>query len=476
MSLPVAAPSRLFRQLRHYDGAETELVNWSHRFLRSATGWEQRLRETLSDLLESPDRKQLIVTTRHWMDRERPVTQTALNTDTFIVGRAEECHLVLPESTINREHARLLRRGDGFFLEDLGSRLGTFIGDRKLTPHEPTPLAPGVTFTVFPYSIEIGNRIVWRREERFGAQAVRTHVTTWQEARTEQSSDAIAVELRFPPAEGPACFAITGRLLDELLRGLMGKDHLAAAGMLGTDAGCMDYVLAALSERLREELRWPFVAEFGSWHHPPRIANDTRGLAVAAQVSIRDAHGTVRLFLPVPLLQTMRAQSPPATAVASFGEVTWPCALLLSEVALSASDLRGIALGDTVLLTPRPKLLLPGARSTWNCTTLDSNFRRFQLHNSAERVPQVEATSQPTSNTDPLAPELQDLPVLLQVILGEKQFTLSELQRFAEGTLINLERGETEPVRLAVNGKVLGSGELVRIEEHLGVRVLGWNQ
>ncbi|MCW5964613.1 MAG: type III secretion system cytoplasmic ring protein SctQ [Bryobacterales bacterium] len=471
-----ATPQIQFAGIRRYSPAEADLVNWAQRFVRPAANWEEHLRETLGDLLESPDQKEWVVYVKHWMDRSRPATQVLFDRNTITIGRESESSIVLPESSVNREHARLLQRGDGFFLEDLGSRLGTFIGDLKLLPHTPTALSPGTTFTIFPYSLEVTSRYSWKREERFRVHAALTQVCTWQEASSQQGSDAIVADLRFPPAEGAGCIAITGRLLDELIRGLMGKDHLAAAGLLGTDVGCLDYVLAALSERLREELTWPFIAEFGSWVKPPRITPATRGLYVSAQVGIRNCAGVVRLFLPLDLLDSMRTKSQSPVAVQRLKEIEWPCALELAAVPFTAAEVRSIDVGDTVIVQPHPRLRLPGGRAAWNCTLESSNFRQFRLHNSLERTPRLEPhTTAPNANNT-VEPELQELPVLLQVILGERQFTLAELQSFTEGTLISLERTEADPVRLALNGKVLGSGELVRIEEHIGVRVLGWNQ
>jgi flagellar motor switch/type III secretory pathway protein FliN len=39
---------------------------------------------------------------------------------------------------------------------------------------------------------------------------------------------------------------------------------------------------------------------------------------------------------------------------------------------------------------------------------------------------------------------------------------------------VELDGGRTDPVRLMVNGKILGEGELVEIEGSLGVKVLRW--
>lgn len=56
--------------------------------------------------------------------------------DEITVGRGGGCGIVLPEDGfVSTVHARLFRRGDDLFVEDLGSRNGTFLnGDRLATP------------------------------------------------------------------------------------------------------------------------------------------------------------------------------------------------------------------------------------------------------------------------------------------------------------------------------------------------------
>ncbi len=56
-----------------------------------------------------------------------PVGEGAL-----ILGRSSSCDLRLPHASISRRHARLTRRGERLFLEDLGSQNGTFLDDERL--------------------------------------------------------------------------------------------------------------------------------------------------------------------------------------------------------------------------------------------------------------------------------------------------------------------------------------------------------
>jgi len=50
----------------------------------------------------------------------------------FTVGRGEDANLFLNHPTVSRRHCRLLRRGGQVLVEDLGSRLGTFVGARRV--------------------------------------------------------------------------------------------------------------------------------------------------------------------------------------------------------------------------------------------------------------------------------------------------------------------------------------------------------
>ena len=50
----------------------------------------------------------------------------------LILGRSSSCDLRLPHASISRRHARLTRRGERLFLEDLGSQNGTFLDDERL--------------------------------------------------------------------------------------------------------------------------------------------------------------------------------------------------------------------------------------------------------------------------------------------------------------------------------------------------------
>ncbi len=73
-------------------------------------------------------------------------TTLSLMDSGVLLGRNPECTLVLDDDFASGRHARVFRQGDGWFVEDLGSTNGTFLGSRKLT--EPTPVEVGSTLRI----------------------------------------------------------------------------------------------------------------------------------------------------------------------------------------------------------------------------------------------------------------------------------------------------------------------------------------
>jgi two-component system cell cycle response regulator len=49
-----------------------------------------------------------------------------------VIGRDTTAAVSISEDTVSRAHARISLRGDGVYLEDLSSRNGTFVGDRRI--------------------------------------------------------------------------------------------------------------------------------------------------------------------------------------------------------------------------------------------------------------------------------------------------------------------------------------------------------
>jgi|AmaraimetFIIA100_FD_contig_41_24247690_length_586_multi_5_in_0_out_0_1 type III secretion system YscQ/HrcQ family protein len=71
-------------------------------------------------------------------------------------------------------------------------------------------------------------------------------------------------------------------------------------------------------------------------------------------------------------------------------------------------------------------------------------------------------------------PDLTTLPVRLHVVLGQLEMSLAELNTIVPGSIVELNREKSEPVQIAINGKIAGRGDLIEVEGKLGVRITGW--
>ena len=52
--------------------------------------------------------------------------------DRLVLGRHPSCEVVLENAVISRQHARMMRQGDSYVIEDLGSRNGTYVHGEKV--------------------------------------------------------------------------------------------------------------------------------------------------------------------------------------------------------------------------------------------------------------------------------------------------------------------------------------------------------
>ena len=79
--------------------------------------------------------------------------------DSLVIGRQDDCDLVISSSKVSRQHCRIDIGDNAASLTDLGSANGTFLNGQKVTVA--TPLAPGDKVVVGPlgFLVEIaGNR------------------------------------------------------------------------------------------------------------------------------------------------------------------------------------------------------------------------------------------------------------------------------------------------------------------------------
>lgn len=64
---------------------------------------------------------------------------------------------------------------------------------------------------------------------------------------------------------------------------------------------------------------------------------------------------------------------------------------------------------------------------------------------------------------------LYDVPVQVSVVLGSASMSLSNILKLGKGAVIELDRAVGEPIDIYVNNKKVAKGEIVIVDEKIGV-------
>ena len=239
------------------------------------------------------------------------------------------------------------------------------------------------------------------------------------------------------------------------------------------------------------------------------LGDETQVAVVMLKCVIGSQSGYLRFFIPATVLGMT---SPPpqgsderARRVAALHQLlprlSGVRAALRAEVGwaqIAFADLASLQAGDVVLideLSARPDLgeggraelyLGSGKTGRIDAEVLVEDGRylakivRFAAAVSKappqEAQPSTEGEKQPVDASPPediqSAELLNDIPLQIAVELARVPISAEEVVSLKVGQVIDLNKVPGEPVELSVNGKVVGRGELVEVEGHLGVRIL----
>jgi len=62
-----------------------------------------------------------------------------------------------------------------------------------------------------------------------------------------------------------------------------------------------------------------------------------------------------------------------------------------------------------------------------------------------------------------------DIPVDISVVLGKTILSVSQVLKLGKGSVVELDKNIGEPVEMLVNGKLVAKGEVVIVEDKVGI-------
>ncbi|MGY2574046.1 flagellar motor switch protein FliN [Vibrio sp. C8] len=97
----------------------------------------------------------------------------------------------------------------------------------------------------------------------------------------------------------------------------------------------------------------------------------------------------------------------------------------------------------------------------------DLNFGQFQLDESEES-----AVNEETPKSERDLSFFKNIPVTVTLEVASKELSLGDLMKAGEGSIIELDKLNGEPLDVKVNGSLLGHAEVVIVNEKYGLRLI----
>ena len=162
---------------------------------------------------------------------------TASNATAIVIGRDPNCAFAIDSPLVSREHAQLLREGDGWQIEDLHSTNGVFVNGRRIARR--TTLKPGdrVGIATFLFRFTGAELLADGEDGRVRIEAVK--ITKEVRDRTTKQSRKLLdnISLVIEPGEFVVIFGGSGSGKSTLLDTLNGRRPASSGQVLynGTD-------------------------------------------------------------------------------------------------------------------------------------------------------------------------------------------------------------------------------------------------
>ncbi len=452
----------VFSRLKQLSAPDVAALNaYSHLFGGNSS-WSKWIEESLSALLMVTGglRLELMQSSTIATTEQK---NHAFTQDEILIGRETSNHIVLTENAISRRHVRIFLDGAVYKIEDLQSAAGTYLNRKRLTPGQPEKLTSSDEISIFPHALQVKVERAWHPDQGIQLSYAAGSTTTGF------GIGMCKFRLQLHPTQHSAVLIFSRNFLNIII------DRLVRANsscLTGVDLGLVEFVVFTILERANRELQFPY--QFSLTAADDYYRADEPGLCLNASVRLNGSTGLLGVFFPVALLRQLEACANPQQRETLRHQLSWPVVVQAGSIHLSVSQLADLERGDVLLFEADYELLLPQKQSVscfergWTAEPLEEKPNAFKIKTYFERMPYM--TDNPVADK----PDLDALPIRMQVVIGHAELSLSELEALAEGAVIELGAEITSRVELFGNGKRLGSAELVNLDGKLGVQIYDW--
>jgi type III secretion system YscQ/HrcQ family protein len=477
-AMPRSRKPDFLRRLKKYSASEVVANNAYRQVFLDMPSWSSWVEDAFKELLQVPCGSELHVALHNELDKEQTQTFVFMQRE-ISIGRAAENDIALPLQSISRHHARIFEKDGDLFVEDLRSVSGTFMNHRKLDLAHPVRLSTEDEVRMSPYVLRVESKDIWKPDETvrltYSSSRVLLDISRFA---SSFGPETCLFQISVHPEMGHLLVAVSRSLAETIVARLL---RSAGISLVVSDKELLEFAAACVLERANRTLQFPFECSLTPLPQNPHP--NEAGLILEAFVKLSESRGCVRLFVPETLLQRApkRRETLPAWIRTSL---KWRLTVRIGFVDLETRDLEQLEAGDILLYISCYDLVLPTQQHSdthqrgWRIAKDESTARRFSVEHFHEW-----STAMPTDetreeiNTDKGTADLSALPVRLHIVLGFVDMDMNGLETLTAGSIVELDADTHGTVQLVAGETVLGSGELVELEDdQLGVQITRWRE
>lgn len=386
--------------------------------------------------------------------------------------------LQMSEARLDHYRGHLFLEQGSFHLRGRRIRIPVTLNQVELKDDVIQPLQPGDRIGIFPWEMIFSTEPLWVAEQDVVLSIESTEVTRWADFAGGVTTGIDRLVLRVHPHGGIICVELPTLFRQKLVETMLAPCQVRApqSPPLASDLELLEFMLLALLEQVTRHFEHRVWFELTGEN--VELAGE-RGAAVTAMLRCSSFGGPVRVFAPLATLDWLWPDHHQTAAAASSPppefDLTARCLMSGGWQTLNVAEILSLHHGDVVFLEPQPTLLAgPDFNHGWQLRAeagkpgryaISGGFQPPLLETCGEEI----MTEENNSGPDPAA-----LPVRLHAIVAEKEFLYAELSRMAPGSILELDQPLDGVVKLALNGRLMGEGELVSLDGRLGVRILRW--